>query len=375
MRFFRVLWIALALYGVLMAAVFAVIHRYPPFPGGTIAGRICEGLPLVLGVVPLYMVASFFGIFPRSRPLITVFFVGFLAGIAFLTGTLLTRLALAGVLSWRGDPWVRSEGAGAFLVVVGVILALLSRMRPPVVHRKTLFFPDLSVDLSGLTLLHMSDLHIGAWQSRGSLRRIAVKAASLEPDLLLYTGDIIDHREDEAARFTEIFGKLSGKLGTFAVLGNHEYWTLGARAPEIMKSAGVPLLRNESREVRSGTGSLFVAGIDDPAGSEGAGGGPDPEAAYRSVFPAPEDLVVTLVHQPTLWSGRIRQSSHITLSGHTHGGQIGKRSHRGNLASLFFPWTSDSSPGLPVTLPSGSSTSVRVLGISGFLSALAWPPK
>lgn len=328
---------ALVFYEILMVVTFEILDRHPPAALPVQAGHVLPWMPLLAGLIPLFLVLSFLGVLGRSRTLLTTFFFCFIFVIPFLFGTFLLKGLLLMVPFTVSDSWTISEEGGLLFFALGILFPVMSRLAPPIVHRKKLFFRDLSPDISGLTVLHLSDLHVGSWQTRGSLERIAKAVNEIAPDILVYTGDLIDHKGEEIARFEKIFGGLSGRLGTFAVLGNHEYWSLGPNASEIMKQAGVPILKNEARPVRMGDGCLWVVGIDDPAGDEQEqSSGPDADSAYRLVEDSREDLVLTLVHQPTLWAGKIKMRSHLTLSGHTHGGQIGRRVHRWNLASPFF---------------------------------------
>lgn len=336
-RFVRVVWGTLALYEALQITAFVLFYLRPPsWSHGPVRLLLLAG-PVVAALVPSYLVFSFLGVFRRSHLLITAFFVSFFGTATFFLGVLLTRILLSLPFIQGRDPWTLCENGGFFLILLFAAIAMLERIRPPRIRRENFLFPDLSPDLSGLTGLHLSDLHIGAWQSDFSLRRIARTITPLDPDFLFYTGDLIDHRQEEIQRFERIFGEVGGKLGTFAVLGNHEYWTLGEGASEIMSKAGVPVLKNEFRTVAVKGGTLWVVGIDDPAGADASPFcGPDPERAYRQVNPEQGDLVLTLVHQPTLWEGMAWENSHVTLSGHTHAGQVGRRKHRWNLAGLFF---------------------------------------
>jgi len=338
-RFFKVVWSTLLIYELLQGLLFLTLLWHTPAGLSSSVEILLRGIPVLAALLPLYLVFSFMGILGRSRLVMAVFLGSFFMEAVFLSGTFLSRVLLSAFPRFSShDPWTLSEAGGGLLIFLLLSIATKERLFSPHVYRTSLRFPDLSHDLAGLTVLHMSDLHVGSWQSDRSLRRISRKAAELAPDLLVFTGDMIDHSEAEIMRFESLFGNLEGRYGTFAVLGNHEYWTLGAAAPDVLRKAGVPVLKNESRSLLRGLGRIFVVGIDDPAGREVSPDcGPDLKSAYRSVNPAPGDLVITLVHQPTLWDGEVQSRSHLTLSGHTHGGQMGRRRQRWSLARFFFP--------------------------------------
>jgi hypothetical protein len=318
--------------------LFELFLRHLPSELPAPLAHILPIFPVLAGFLPVYIVLSFLGILARYRILITIFFICFFVSAVFLSGTLLTKVLLSLIsLPPTSGRWSVSELSGAVLILILLGIAIKERIFSPRVYRHNLKIPGLSPEISGLTVLHMSDLHVGSWQSDRSLQRIAMTALSLAPDILVFTGDMIDHNEGEIRRFENVFGAVNGQVGTFAVLGNHEYWTLGAGASDRRKKEGVPVLKNEFRTVKRKNGTVWIVGIDDPAGSDVSPScGPDTERAYKGVQPSNGDIVITLVHQPTLWEGEIKYRSHLTLSGHTHGGQMGRRRERWSLARFFF---------------------------------------
>ncbi len=344
-RFLWLLWSTLGVYEVNCLFLAWIMRAHPPSFFPSLLSRGLEGTFLLATLLPVYLFLSFRGYFPK-RPFVNLlFFLLYFSSGVFLTGLLVVEGGISlhqqfdspGPVVAAMDRWTFGEGGGGLFLLTLFGIALFERIRPPRVHRKTLHFPDLPPDLSGTTILHLSDLHVGAWQGEEALRRIAGLAEGLGPDLLVYTGDLIDHREEEVEIFEKIFGGVRGRLGTFAVLGNHEYWTLGGQARDVMVDHGVPVLKNESRAVRKGEGTLRVVGIDDPAGEDACDGcGPNLKEGFRGGDPS--DFILVLVHQPPLWEGEIKEKAHLTLSGHTHGGQIGGARPFWNLARIFFQY-------------------------------------
>ncbi len=341
-RFVRILWSSLFLYELFCLFLAGILRDHPPhFLPAPLPGLL-EGVFLLATLLPVYLLLSFRGFLPRRRFLNATFFFFYFATGIFLAGFLaaegaigLHNLLFFGSFIQGTRRWNEAESAGALLLSCLLAIALFERLRPPRVLARTLFFPSIPPDIGGTTILHMSDLHVGSWQGEKSLGRIARMAQALSPDILVYTGDMIDHRPEEVLIFSRIFGGIRGRLGTVAVLGNHEYWTLGGEAREIMKGSGVTILRNESLLLRKGRGMIRIVGVDDPAGEgEGPGCGPDLGQSLRDLQPG--EFVVALVHQPTLWEGKLMAVADLTLSGHTHGGQIGGRRPLWNLARAFF---------------------------------------
>jgi predicted MPP superfamily phosphohydrolase len=185
----------------------------------------------------------------------------------------------------------------------------------------SLLRPDLPSDLAGLTILQLSDLHLGTGLDQPHLERLVETLWPLRPDLVVLTGDVADRSEALAGALPAI-ESLRPRFGTYAVLGNHEYLSGELEAMlEIYRASGVRLLVNETELVRVGRARLAIVGIDDPFGKESgfferalAGCDPGPCAA---------DFRLLLSHRPEAFTLAARRGIDLTLSGHTHGGQIG----------------------------------------------------
>ena len=339
-RFLRILWGALVLYEILNVFFILLLRHLPPSPEG---GAV-ELFSLLSLLLPLWLILSFRDVLPRVRLFSQTFFLWY-----FALGTFWIGAGLGGIFRLveglfpgptGGSPGAsypfRALEGGALLTFVFLVLAVAARFLPPRLIRIGLTFEGLDPRLEGTTILHLSDLHVGAWQGEGRLRTIAELVRTLSPDILAVTGDVIDHREDEAQIFERIFSSLSGRLGTVAVLGNHEYWSLEKEACAVMRRHGLPVLKNENLLLeKENGGQIRVVGLDDPAGGDYAPDcGPDLEKALAGVRPG--EFVLALVHQPTLWEGALCRAAQLTLAGHTHGGQIGGHPPLPSLASLFF---------------------------------------
>ncbi len=188
-------------------------------------------------------------------------------------------------------------------------LELVER-RLPIAH--------LPRDLRGCRLVQFSDLHVGPNVDEDYLRQSFQRVTELAPEFVVYTGDLTTYEPEIFARVRRIFAQLPlGRLGTFGVLGNHDYgpgWSVpevARRISELATGAGVRILRNELAETRG----LHVVGLDDLWA-----GRFDPAAGFRSL-PA-DTAVLTLSHNPDTvdlagWDGY----RGWILAGHTHGGQ------------------------------------------------------
>jgi predicted MPP superfamily phosphohydrolase len=220
-------------------------------------------------------------------------------------------------------------GAAAATAAAGIAEAELD----PLLSRHDIPIRGLHPDLDGLTLLQLSDIHAGTLMTEPRMRRIAQAAAALQPDLVMFTGDLLDASAKAAKPFSRGFRDLRGRLGTFAVLGNHDYFAGEGVAERAIRDAGATLLRNSGARIERGAGSLFIGGVDDPSrGSLGV----DPRRALKAA--APEEPRIVLAHRPALFEMCQHAGAQLVLSGHTHGGQFAL-SPRWSLARALGPHT------------------------------------
>ncbi|RYY93283.1 MAG: metallophosphoesterase, partial [Chitinophagaceae bacterium] len=91
------------------------------------------------------------------------------------------------------------------------------------VHRVPLRFPNLPVAFRGLRVVQLSDIHSGSFTDKAAVARGVQKVLDLKPDLILFTGDIVNNTADEMNDFIGVFKKLQAPMGVFSVLGNHDY--------------------------------------------------------------------------------------------------------------------------------------------------------
>jgi uncharacterized protein len=170
-----------------------------------------------------------------------------------------------------------------------------------------------------LKVVHMTDLHFGKFVFEREVRAW-VNAANLEkPDLIVITGDIIDHALDDKKLESLAFelGKLQAPLGVFATLGNHDYYQAsGARFDARilighLERAGLKYLVNQGVSLRP---DFFLAGVDDYwAGTV---------RVARAIQDAASDSALLLLsHNPDILP-KVPERVGLMLSGHTHGGQV-----------------------------------------------------
>lgn len=183
--------------------------------------------------------------------------------------------------------------------------------------------PGLSPKLDGYTIAQISDLHAGLLVDEAEFDRGFAFLRALKPDLVVATGDLVDHDAGFAPMIARKLAELGARDGTLAILGNHDYYA-GARLVETaMTRAGVGMLINDSRHLQRDSGSgLVLLGVDDFAGERFLRRGPDLEGTLRRLAPEARDAPrILLAHQPPFFDEMAGRAV-LQLSGHTHGGQI-----------------------------------------------------
>jgi len=182
---------------------------------------------------------------------------------------------------------------------------------------RTLEIPIAGLDpaLDGLRVAHLSDLHIGGFDSVAEGRRWVDRANALTPDIVAVTGDLVTsgtHWYEDAA---EVIGRLRGRRGVFVSLGNHDQWD-APKLVTLLERSGARVLRNAWQLVDAAEGAIVVAGLDDRYTKR------DDLALTLDGRP-PGVPTVLLAHYPESFSAAAGYGVALVLSGHTHGGQIG----------------------------------------------------
>jgi uncharacterized protein len=204
-----------------------------------------------------------------------------------------------------------------------------------VVRRLEAFSPALPPGLEGLRIVQLSDLHVGPHTPTRHMARIADETARAQPHLIAYTGDQVDDYPRDTEVFQRAFEHLTPPLGAFAIPGNHDIYAGWDAVRRGLETMGVRVLLNQSVRVPHNGAEFYLAGTGDPAGRQMPRGGesaaPDIDRTMRDI-PAGAFSVV-LAHNPALWPTLAERGAHLTLSGHTHYGQLATRTW--SLASVF----------------------------------------
>ncbi len=217
---------------------------------------------------------------------------------------------------------VRRPIAIALAIVLAAALALIgwsyrTALADPVVRRAELALLPTDAAVASLRLVLVSDIHVaGPDMPPARLDRLVAQINALAPDLVLMAGDFVSDKRVASRRYRLAeaiapLASLNGRLGRFAVLGNHDHWRDAATARRELTKAGVTVLNNSAVRV----GPLAIGGLDDAfTRHEDVGA---TVAAMRRVGGVP----ILLSHSPDPFA-RLPDDIALTLAGHTHCGQI-----------------------------------------------------
>jgi uncharacterized protein len=188
------------------------------------------------------------------------------------------------------------------------------------VRLETLELPAWPAALAGLRVAVIADLHAGSPQiDEERIERIVDRVNAESVDLVALLGDYIDPAVAlgdwiEPERIAARLGRLESRLGTYAVLGNHDWSHAGARMGQALRDAGIELLENRAVGVDAGGGGFWIAGLGDLLERTA-----DLEGTLAQV---PDGVPVLLLsHNPDVFPD-VPPRVALTLSGHTHGAQV-----------------------------------------------------
>ncbi len=177
----------------------------------------------------------------------------------------------------------------------------------------------LPAPFDGTTVLFLSDVHAGPFLSRTAMARVFARLGTLRADVVIHGGDLATSNVPEILPHEAAIAGLTAPLGAFAVFGNHDHYTGDiAGVSRFFESCGVRVLNNDAIALSRGGARIALAGIDD-----WNIGRPDLEGALaRAEVVAPDAPVVLISHNPDVFPEAAARGVALTLSGHTHGGQV-----------------------------------------------------
>ncbi len=237
------------------------------------------------------------------------FFIWWTLGLLYAALAPLGYLVAAVAHAPTNDGWAFALGAAC----IGTVAAFVGRPR---IRHHEIAISGLPAAFDGYRIAQISDLHCGPFAGGARVDRWVAEVNRLDADLVAVTGDLIASGSTFVPVVAASLGKLRARDGVYACMGNHDYFAEGEEMAVALERSGLTLLRNRGVELRRADACLYLAGVDDTWTKR------DDLDAALAERPAGAPVLL-LAHDPALFPDAARRGVALTLSGHTHGGQLG----------------------------------------------------
>lgn len=204
------------------------------------------------------------------------------------------------------------------------------------VKRVRLAFNTLPADFKGLKIVQVSDIHCGSFTNKPAVNKGIDRILAENPDVILFTGDLVNNRADELKEYQDVFSRLKAPMGVYSILGNHDYGDYFAwdnlhlkdenlvKLKSIHKEMGWRLLLDENLPLQKGDSTIGLIGVQNISG----------RGRFHSYGSLPKAMKgaenypfrILMSHDPSHWDSEVLKkfkNIDLTLSGHTHGMQFG----------------------------------------------------
>ena len=204
------------------------------------------------------------------------------------------------------------------------------------IRKQRLSFVNLPASFKGLKIVHISDIHSGSFTDKHAVAHGVEKILEEKPDLVLFTGDLVNDMASEMKNYMDVFSRLNAPMGVFSTLGNHDYgdyvqWpSMEAKKDNLERlknvhgELGWRLLMNEYVELTRGDEKIALLGIENWSAKARFPKYGDLKKAYEGSSSYPFKILMS--HDPSHWDAQVRPlypDIDLMLSGHTHGMQFG----------------------------------------------------
>ncbi|MGZ5134572.1 MAG: metallophosphoesterase [Flavitalea sp.] len=231
-------------------------------------------------------------------------------------------------LSWAG----MIAGGGLF----GTLVYGFGNKYRYQVKRFRLDYANLPASFKGMKIVHISDIHAGSFNNKEAVTRGVQKILMEKPDLILFTGDLVNNLATEMENYMDVFSMLKAPMGVYATLGNHDYgdyhqWESPEKKKEnlqqlkgIYVALGWRLLVNEHIPLEKGNEKIALLGVENWSAKARFPKYGDLRKAHSGTETFPFKILMS--HDPSHWKAEVLeqyQDIDLVLSGHTHGMQFG----------------------------------------------------
>ena len=282
--------------------------------------------------------------------LIGLFFAKFLATVFFLVDDVRRGgvWLMGKIFSNAGAKYLNTEngiprsaflswlGLGLGTTLFGTLLYGFSNKYNYQIKKVKLAFNSLPNSFKGFKIVHISDIHSGSFNDRKAVQHGVDMILQQEPDVILFTGDLVNDRHNEVIDYVDIFKQLKAKHGVFSTLGNHDYgdyvkWESPEaktknldKLKDLQAQMGWKLLMNEHVALEKNNEKIALIGIE----NWGAKGRFPKYGKLKDAHENTKDFSfkILMSHDPSHWDAEVKPlygDIDLMLSGHTHGMQFG----------------------------------------------------
>jgi predicted MPP superfamily phosphohydrolase len=238
------------------------------------------------------------------------------------------KISRSAFLSWVG----LGVGGG----ILGSLVYGFSNKYDYHIKKLSLQFNSLPNSFKNLRIVHLSDIHSGSFNNKEAVLRGVEKALKLKPDLILFTGDLVNNKAVEMENYMDVFSRLKAPMGVYSTLGNHDYgdyelWDTPEQKAEnleqlkkIHEELGWKLLMNEHVVFERNDEKIAVIGIENWSAKARFPKYGRLPLAYEGTEMIPFKILMS--HDPSHWDAEVRPQYgdiNLMLAGHTHGMQFG----------------------------------------------------
>ena len=259
--------------------------------------------------------------------------------VVFLAADDVLRLVRLLVGEPEPERWVGMSIAGLIAGGIPAVLLIYGMLRNVYryqVRDVSLVFRRTPEALKGLRIVQLSDIHAGSLGRPDKVAAAVEQVNAMNPDLILFTGDLVNLVAEEAEPYVPIFARLRAKHGVFSITGNHDYgdyvsWTKPEQKAEnfrrfvdLHKRMGWRLLRNENTILQINGADLALIGVENWSAHGRFSKYGDLAKAYVGADQAPVQILLS--HDPSHWKAEVLPQFpdiDVQLAGHTHGFQFG----------------------------------------------------
>jgi predicted MPP superfamily phosphohydrolase len=225
------------------------------------------------------------------------------------------------------------------LVLGGALVRAREQMGQFRIRRFSLAFPSLPKALDGLTIAHVSDTHAGRFVHEAQLEHVAQATIDLNPDLVVFTGDLIDYNLADLPPAVSILRQIEKRFPMAVCVGNHDLFEDARAFRRRLRTAEIPLLTDERRTFRFRGKRLDVLGLDWGMERNPRAAGMDEHMERTLGWYSPATFSLLLAHHPHAFDPAANAGLPLTLAGHTHGGQLMLTESIGAGSAMFKYWS------------------------------------